>query len=194
MLRLLALLSAIALVPVSGWAWGSEGHSIISEIAQRRLSAATAAEISRVLGPGYSLASVGSWADDVRDSRPEIYNWHFVDIPIGRDRYDAATDCKLDPARGDCIVAALERLKREIPCALTEEARRDALRYAVHFVADIHQPLHTVDEARGGNDIMVDVRIVGARTCRGGPCALRPYRSNSHALWDSGLIRQTMWS
>jgi hypothetical protein len=61
----------------------------------------------------------------------------------------------------------LERLKREIPCAQTLEARRDALRYAVHFVADIHQPLHTVDETRG-NDIMVDVRMVGARTCKGG--------------------------
>ena len=55
-------------------AWGPEGHSIIAELAQRRLSPLAAAEGGRLLGSGGSLASVGSWADDVRDDRPETYN------------------------------------------------------------------------------------------------------------------------
>lgn len=192
-MRLVALAALLACLASSAWAWGQEGHSIIGEIAQRRLSPQASAEVARVLGQGHSLASVGSWADDVRDGRPETYNWHFVDIPIDRDKYDASIDCK-PSAKGDCIVAELERLKREIQCAPTEQGRRNALRFAVHFVADIHQPLHTVDEARGGNDIAVDVRMVGAKTCRGSPCPMRPHRSNFHTLWDTGLIQATTWS
>jgi hypothetical protein len=64
----------------------------------------------------------------------------------------------------------------------------------VHFVGDIHQPLHTVNEARGGNDISIEVRMSGAKTCKGGSCPIRPYRSNFHALWDIGLIQATTWS
>jgi hypothetical protein len=62
-------------------AWGSEGHSVIAEIAQRRLSPDASAAVAQVLGQSHSLASIASWADDVRDDRPETYNWHFVDIP-----------------------------------------------------------------------------------------------------------------
>ena len=174
-------------------AWGQEGHSIIAEVAQHRLSPDASVEVGRLLGSGHSLASVGSWADDVRDQRPETYNWHFVDIPLAEDRYDAVEHCK-PSAKGDCIVAQLERVKTEMRCAATDDLKRDALRYAVHFVGDIHQPLHTVDEARGGNDIQVDVRLAGAKTCKGGPCPIRPSRSNFHAVWDGTLIRATTWS
>src|SRR5262245_39018333 len=72
-------------------AWGQEGHSIIAEIAQRRLSPQATAEVARLLGPNHSLASIASWADDIRDERPETYNWHFVDLPITDDHYDPAT-------------------------------------------------------------------------------------------------------
>jgi hypothetical protein len=187
-----------AVVLAVGWtgqalAWGQEGHSIIAEIAQHRLSSTAAAEVSRLLGRGRSLASVSNWADDIRDQRPETYNWHFVDIPLAGDRYDADKHCKPSD-KGDCVVAELERLKRDLQCAPTDELKRDALRYAVHFVGDIHQPMHTVDEARGGNDVAVDVRLAGAKLCRGGPCPIRASRSNFHAVWDSGLIKATTWS
>ena len=104
-----------------------------------------------------------------------------------------ARDCKTSE-KGDCIVAALERLKTDLRCAPTDDLKRDALRYVVHFVGDIHQPLHTVDEARGGNDISVEVRLAGAKTCKGGPCPVHPSRSNFHSVWDGALIRATTWS
>ena len=91
-------------------------------------------------------------------------------------------------------MAALERLTKDLQCASTDDQKRDALRYVVHFVGDIHQPLHTVAEARGGNDIAVEVRLSGAKTCKGGPCPAHPYRSNFHAVWDGALIRATSWS
>src|SRR5262245_51929728 len=122
---------AAVLLPVQALAWGPEGHSIIAELAQRRLSPAAAAAVGRLLGPGHSLASVASWADDVRDDRPETYNWHFVDLALSEDRYDADKHCHAS-AKGDCVVAELERLKIELRCAPTDALKRDALRYAVH--------------------------------------------------------------
>ena len=191
--RAIWALVAVLLLPVPALAWGPEGHSIIAELAERRLTPRAAAEVERLLGPGRSLASVGSWADDVRDDRPETYNWHFVDLALAEDRYDAAKHCHAS-AKGDCIVAELERLKTELRCAPTDDLKRDALRYAVHFVGDIHQPLHTVGEGRGGNDIAVEVRLAGAKTCKGGPCPIMSYRSNLHRVWDGTLIKATTWS
>jgi hypothetical protein len=81
-------------------AWGQEGHSIIAELAQHRLRPRAAAKVSRLLGPGHSLASIGSCADDVRDQRPETYNWHFVDIPSELDRRRGASARPKPPSCG----------------------------------------------------------------------------------------------
>jgi hypothetical protein len=122
------------LVPVSAWAWGQEGHSIIAEIAQHRLakeSAATLQKIADILGPGVSLTSIASWADAYRDE------------------------------------------------------------VAVHFVGDIHQPLHTVKEAFGGNTIDVLAFMHGER-CKQN-CKMTPMPTNLHAAWDTTLIEMTTW-
>jgi len=110
-------------------AWDQEGHSIVAEIAQRRLNAAAAQAVEQVLGRGYSLASVASWADDVRETAPETYNWHFVDMPIGSSQYDPATQCAPDP-KGDCVVAELDRLKNELRCVGCAETRGAEIRRA----------------------------------------------------------------
>ncbi len=169
------------------FAWGQEGHSIVAELAQRRLSPAAATAVDAILGRGHSLASIASWADDQRSTHPETYNWHFVDIPIASNAYDATTQCKPDP-KGDCAIAALDRLKQQLRCG-DAAARLDALRFAVHLVGDIHQPLHTVDEARGGNDIPVKVTFKGAVCSKN--CDVD---TNFHATWDSTLIQRTVWN
>jgi hypothetical protein len=68
-LTVTAALGLIFLTPAS--AWGPEGHSIVAEIAQRRLSPDAVNMLATVLGRGHSLASIASWADDARDQRPE---------------------------------------------------------------------------------------------------------------------------
>lgn len=171
-------------------AWGQEGHSVIAEIAQRRLSPATAAGVERLLGRGHSLASVASWADNVREAHPETYNWHFVSIPRAAGSYDAARDCKAQPG-GDCVVAEIERLREELRCAPSEEQRRDALRYAVHFIGDIHQPLHALGDERGGNGLAVQVEWHGL-TCTG-RCVPKKTDTNFHSVWDSAIITSTVW-
>ena len=183
---LAAVLSFVS--PGVAWAWDQEGHSIVAEIAQRRLGPAAADMVDRVLGRGHSLASVASWADDVRDTAPETYNWHFVDIPIGSNEFDLARDCAPSP-QGDCVVAELDRLRRELRCA-TGEQKAEALKFAVHFIGDIHQPLHTVLEDKGGNEIPVVVNMNGLICIR--KCKPAPIETNLHAAWDTYLITKTV--
>jgi hypothetical protein len=171
-------------------AWGAEGHSIVAEIAQRRLTPAASTAVTTILGRGVSLASVSMWADDVRSSRPETYNWHFVNIPIADAAYDPAIHCAPTP-RGDCVVAELERLRNELRCAPTDAAKNDALRFAIHFVADVHQPLHTIRDKQGGNQVLVATYIAGA-TCTG-RCTPTPSATNLHAVWDATILRKAAW-
>ena len=187
--RLLALLLSLGCA-LDAWAWGSDGHSVIAEIASRRLAPDTRAEVERLLGPGVSLASIANWADDVRPERTATTNWHFINIPVGEDRYDPALRCKPSPT-GDCIVAALERQRAILSCSRDAVERREALMFAAHFVGDLHQPFHTIDEARGGNDVKLEVEIRAGKCPR---CEARRTPSNLHQVWDSTLISQTVWN
>ena len=186
---LLVLVLAVSSRPA--WSWGEDGHSIVAEIAQRRLAPDAAAGIERLLGGRISLASISSWADDERSARPETARWHYVDIPLAAQDYDPARDCAAEPGKGDCAVRELERARREIACAPTLAARRDALRFAVHIVGDLHQPLHAVGDARGGNQRRVHGIIHGA-TCRD-HCEISFDSPNLHVLWDTMLIHRATW-
>jgi len=146
-------------------------------------------KIQNLLGPGVSLASIASWADDYRDDDPGTYNWHFVDIPIIQDTYDPEKECARTP-KGDCVVNELDRLRNDVRCKRGDEQQR-ALKFAVHFVGDIHQPLHTVADKQGGNQVDVVVFMHGAR-CKS-DCRMTRSHNNLHAVWDSVLIQMTTW-
>ena len=166
-MKALCVAGVLALAPFhQAGAWGQEGHSIVAEIAQRRLNPAATDAVNRLLEKA-SMASIASWADDVRTSRRSTGNWHFADIPIAEDKFDRARDCKPDPDNGDCIVAELERLRNELRCAPTDAAKKEALQFAVHFVGDIHQPLHTVHEQVGGNAVDILIFMRGRTSDRG---------------------------
>jgi S1/P1 Nuclease len=171
-------------------AWGQEGHSIIGEIAQRHLSSNARSRIAEILGHGVSLASISSWADDIRTTRPETCNWHFVDIPLDVASYDPTRDCKLEAKRGDCIVAAVRRLLADLTSKQTKpQAKREALKYIVHFIGDLHQPLHTLLEEHGANDHKVKFFKQPNQPPRPTP----KEDTNLHAVWDTGLIRHCVW-
>jgi hypothetical protein len=186
------ILSMVFTCAVTGQtlAWGPEGHSIVAEIAQTRLTPQAAHMVAQLL-KGRSLASIASWADDARDKRPETNNWHFVDIPLDVDEYSEKRDCKDDAQKGDCIVKELARLRKSMSCA-TDNAQVEALKFAVHFLGDIHQPLHTVLEKTGGNDINVTVFMRGLANNPTGTPAQAP--ANFHAVWDANLIQKTVWA
>lgn len=192
-MRILTLVvSGVLVFPIQqAVAWGEEGHSIVAEIAQRRLNTAASNMVSELLGPHNSLASWSSWADGVRSRRPETANWHYVDIPRDSNEYNADRDCA-DTVKGDCIVKALARARNTLACSTDLDAKRDALRFAVHFVGDIHQPLHAIKEESGGNGLKVQGEIHGA-TCKS-QCQLGTLDSaNLHMVWDTTLIRRTVY-
>jgi hypothetical protein len=169
--RLLRLLLVCLLAGRAIYAWGSAGHKVVAQIAETRLDPQAAAEVRQILGPDRSLVDIANLADDVRDRRPETEHWHFVDIPLDATAYDPARDCP----GGQCIVGAIERFRRELATpGLPLETRFDALYNLVHFVGDLHQPLHCVDHHdRGGNDLKVE--FLG-----------KP--GNLHRVWDSGIL------
>lgn len=171
-------------------AWGPDGHSVVAEIAEVRLSEPALETVRRLLG-GRSLASIASWADDDREEHPETANWHFADIPLASESFSPTTDCAPGP-KGDCVVAELDRLRNDLRCAADEDRKRDALRFAVHFVGDAHQPFHTVKDAAGGNLIGVAVYMRGVRCT--GKCVTPAATTNLHYVWDVALIEQTAWA
>lgn len=201
-MRVVAMLLLVCVPSQHAIAWGQEGHSIIAEIAQRRLSATAAAAITSILNPDPSaaryatptLASIATWADEVRYNgaqKNETYNWHFVDIPRLDTRYDPATECpKEHPELGDCVINELARLRHELRCTSGEQQLR-ALKFAVHFVGDIHQPFHTIWEKNGGNGISVKLAFTGT-TCSNQLCSTP--RDNLHKVWDTTLIRAIQYN
>src|SRR5580698_9933127 len=126
----------LALVSVEqAFGWGQEGHSIIAEIAERRLDAETLRKVKVLLGGEVSMASVASWADDYRALHPETGGWHFVNIPLDTPVYDPARDCD----KGNCVVQALARFTAILSdCSKSLSERSDALKFVIHFVGDVH--------------------------------------------------------
>src|SRR5690242_20579764 len=111
---------------VPGFAWGPEGHSLVARIADAQLNPAVHARVVEILGDGKSMASVASWADEVRRSRPETGPWHYVDIPVEKSHLDMERDC----AKGDCVVSAIAKFRQMMhdPTA-TADQRREALMF-----------------------------------------------------------------
>jgi hypothetical protein len=152
--------------------WGRMGHQVIAEIAVAHLSERTKVEVDRLLAlePGATLASVSTWADEARS--PATARWHYVNFPSGTCRYVLERDCP----DGNCVVEAIEAQFERLRNGNSDEVRLKALKYLVHLVADIHQPLHAgrLDD-RGGN--LYQVRAFGRGT-------------NLHALWDTALVER----
>lgn len=98
-----AAVAALFVSSVTALAWGPEGHSLIARIADAQLTPAARARVAAILAPGQTMASIASWADEVRRSRPDSAPWHYVDIPIDQPHLDMARDCP----KGDCIIAKI---------------------------------------------------------------------------------------
>jgi hypothetical protein len=174
-------------------AWGPKGHAIVADIAASRLTPIAKQKLQSLLGPD-SLASIASWADSVRKEHDESYDWHFVDIPKDAPGFSDERDCfrpqdKHKDALTDhhnCVVDRIEIFQKILGDEKASRADRlEALKWLVHFVGDLHQPLHAIDEARGGNDIKL--AVFGSPKCG-------DYDCNLHWTWDTLLLEHTGYS
>lgn len=158
------------------FAWGKTGHRVTGEIADTYLTEKTKLEIQKILSDP-SLAVASTWADEMR-SNPGFrkYNaWHYANMPLNIKYAQSKKSSKGD------IVQAIKQCKVKLQSTETStEEKAFYLRFLVHLVGDIHQPLHVgKGEDRGGND--VKVKWFGND-------------SNLHRVWDSEMINTYLMS
>lgn len=194
---------AVALLCNLAWsgpvcAWGDEGHEIIALVAQSRLDpvarnhvdALLAADTDTLTAP--NIAAAATWADKFRDTnrngaRQNTGRWHFVDLELsapdlnqacfGHPALPAGTLASNGPAQ-DCIVDKIDEFAAELAKPTTDPAERVvALKFLLHLVGDLHQPLHASDDHdRGGNDKRVSAAGLHAATL--------------HHYWDTEFVEQ----
>ncbi len=161
------------LAPSQALAWGKEGHRVIGAIAQQHLDARAEAGVRQILGTE-TLAEASTWPDFMRSDPSEFWQktaspWHYVTVPKGKTYAEVGA-----PPEGDAVTA-LKRFAATVRDPRASLADKQlALRFIVHIVGDLHQPLHAGNGAdKGGNDVRVT--FFGRST-------------NLHAVWDSSLV------
>jgi len=166
-------------------AWGREGHRLTALVAQDHLTPMAEENVRYLLGKA-NLADVASWADDYREDHPETAKWHYVDIPGPQRTYNRQRDCPPPQANPgsrwrDCVVDRIFYFEEQLKAPETDKKQKTiALKFLVHLIGDIHQPFHTIGDARGGNDI--HVMFLGTTQCG------ERSRCNLHGIWDEGLL------
>jgi S1/P1 Nuclease len=166
---------ALSLLPLSqrAFAWGPEGHKVVVIMASRHLRPETAGRVQELLG-SETIEDASLWADQIAHStRPETGPWHYIDIPLHDSRLDMRRECP----QGQCVVAKTEEFLAALdnPRA-NRESRQEALKFVIHFVADLHQPLHCEDNHdQGGNRQEV---------------VFEGHPDNLHWVWDTGLVQE----
>lgn len=169
---MLGAVVACAGMPGRAMAWGRLGHRAAAKVTEGRLTPEALAGVRAILNPGETLAEASTWADEVRRDIPESGPWHYVNVPITENRYDA----KFCGEKG-CVVEKTKEFRKVLADpTVSKEERRKALRFLTHFVQDMHQPVHVGERGdRGGNNTQVQFFGKG---------------SNLHRVWDSGLIER----
>jgi len=165
----------ILLLPLICFAdWGKTGHRIIGEIAEKQLSDQVKEIIYDILD-GESLSSVSTWADEMRSNpnwRP-YDKWHYINLPLAIEYADADVP-------EENVVTIIKRCILILKSKSSDkETKKFYLKYLIHLVGDLHQPMHTGRyEDYGGSKIPLKFKgRKGEKTT-----------TNLHVLWDSGLI------
>lgn len=199
-IRVVCVRAAIAMglaigASVSPAAWGAQGHRLAALVAANFLTPAARQGVERLL-PDETLADVAVWADDMVADNSQTGPWHYVNLPSDATGYNRDRDCPRQPgvregARNDrwrdCIIDRIQYFEERLgDPALDRADRAVALKFLVHFIGDLHQPLHATGVARGGNEI--PVVAFGSPDCARSDGSSAP--CNLHGIWDTTLIRR----
>ncbi|MDT8409004.1 MAG: S1/P1 nuclease [Wenzhouxiangellaceae bacterium] len=170
--RFMVLLCAVLLCS-QAHGWGATGHRVAAQIAAGYLAPEARIAVAEILGPE-TLAEASTWPDFMRANPSEFWQvtanpWHYLTVPPGKSYSEVGA-----PPEGDALTA-LEGFAETLrdPESSTDD-KALALRFAVHIIGDLHQPLHVGNGSdRGGNDFRITYFGQG---------------SNLHRLWDSQMI------
>ena len=204
--KIVFLSGALALLTASAppaQAWGCKGHQTVALIAEKHLTAEARQLVEKLLGENSIdpqlkrwcgnattdlLVDASTWPDDVRNERKNG-PWHYIDIPRGKHKGDLDGYCGPE----GCVTSVIEQQRAILKDKSADPVKRaEAIRYLVHFVGDMHQPLHAITNAdNGGNCVPV-------KYFRHQPLlnALRPeredYSPNLHQIWDTEMVERDM--
>ena len=190
-----AVLGAVIFLshPSPSLAWGDGGHMMVAKIAEDRLNPKAKAEADRLLAVSIkpfrvtakskSFIEAAHWADDVRPLSGFEFSGdlHFVDFPFSLDN----TALPDDLPKSENIVKALNAYVDILKTSADDNEKAEALRFVIHFVGDIHQPLHCATKVskklqegdRGGNDFKIS-----ERDSQGQKRMVK-----LHSFWDGGI-------
>ena len=193
MMAVAAACAAVMMTSTLVQAWGRQGHRLVALVAAAHLSPVARQNVTWLLD-GQTMADVASWADEYLAGVNQTAPWHYVNIPPNATAYDRDRDCPRQPgvaagsrndAWRDCVVDRIRYNEERLANPMLDRADRAiALKFLVHFVGDLHQPMHASAIERGGNGIAVTV--FGSATCN--DPALPPLPCNLHSVWDQQLI------
>jgi hypothetical protein len=165
---------------VGNYKWGPKGHAAVATIGQAFINSNASASLLTLLPDNNGqMPPIASWADEIR-SNP-LYDWshplHFINTPAWNCNYERKRDC-IDPTYGSmyCVDSAIQNYTaRILDSSIGADQQNEAIKFLVHFVGDIHQPLHCgFTKDYGGNSIK------------------GTYESsqwNLHAIWDDAIIQ-----
>jgi S1/P1 Nuclease len=195
--KTLRVVFAMLTLAATASCWGPAGHKIVAIIAEQRLSPQVRDKIRKLLMDGqYSMADIASCADAIRGTpRPgqEMCQplagsvpstnglWHYIDIPVPT---DGSKSLDAFCPEGNCVTAKINSFSQVLRTSNDDALKRQALLFLVHFIGDIHQPLHAAERAcdRGGNSEHVNFFL--------GP---EPHPNLTlHSVWDSQEVALLM--
>ena len=223
MKKCLAIFVSFALIvtcTVNAFGWGDKGHETVGKIASLRIKPKTAQRLARILKPGDTLANMSTWADRVKDRMgttdpdPDTNtfiqdlahnernrDWHFVNLPLGCTNYQTCNGFTPDHDIVHLINICIRTLQGH-PDPNQPLSERNALRLLIHFIGDLHQPLHVgvgFIDANGPNNtilLVTDPNTIRQRSLpndRGGnQLIIDNDRKNLHGFWDFDLVDSLM--
>ncbi len=176
---------AVLLCPASAWAWGLDGHKIVAVIAADNLTPAAQSHVANILGVPADRRSIAVAMEaasirpdtEFRDEDSRTAPWHFIDICLQDRRADIPARCP----NGNCVTGKIDEYSKRLKDGNYDRwGAKGDLAFLIHFVGDVHQPLHSANDAdRGGNCVTVDSR---ARA------------DNLHYAWDTTVVRGLEYS
>ena len=217
----LLLVATIFLAPaVSAVAWGDAGHQTVGKIASLRIKPRTAQRIAQILKPGETLANIASWADSVKermgktDPDPDTNaflqdiahneknrEWHYDDLPLNCENYQTCTGFTPDNDIVHMLNICIRTLQGH-PDPNHPLSQRNALKLLVHFLGDMHQPLHIgcgfidVNGPNGTILIARDPRLIRQKNLPSDNGANKLIIDNDkkklHGFWDFDLVTSLM--
>jgi hypothetical protein len=204
--KMVLLAGAFALLmltaPIAN-AWGCKGHQTVALIAEKHLTPEARQMVQKLLGDNPVdpklrrwcgnattdlMADASTWPDDVRNERKNG-PWHYIDIPRGKHKGALDEFCGAE----GCVTRAIEEQRAILKDKSADPLKRaEAIRYLIHFVGDMHQPLHAITNADNGGN------CVAVKYLRHEPLlnALHPeredYSPNLHQIWDTEIVERDM--